>query len=184
MAGSEAASQLSLFTYVVVSAVIFVISYWSLFRRKDFDEKTNPPVTKSNWPIVGDLGFWHARHDWWRAALSQTKSANFSFHIGRHRAVGTNSDEGRKLYFDSKDLGFGEGYVAFSQVTQMLTVYEFSYAVLFGQAPDVADDEISGTEGGTQYFNQRMTALVKKDRLAKGESAPRYNIFNISNSTK
>lgn len=99
----------SLFSYVVVSAAIFLVSYWKLLRREDFDEKTAPPVTKSNWPIVGDLGFWTARHDWWKAALSQAGSQNFSFHIGKHRAVGTNSEEGRKLYFESKDVGFGEG---------------------------------------------------------------------------
>jgi hypothetical protein len=31
--------------------------------------------------------------------------------MGKHRLVGTNSDEGRKVFFESKGLGFAEGYV-------------------------------------------------------------------------
>lgn len=110
-----ASSVLALLPYVLISSAIFVISYWSLFRRKSFDGKA-PPVTKSDWPIVGDLGFWTARRDFWVAALQQATSQNFSFHIGKHRIVGTNSDEGRKLYFDSKDLSFGEGCVKITTV--------------------------------------------------------------------
>ena len=99
---------LALLPYIVVSSAIFVISYWSLFRRKPFDEKC-PPTTKANWPIVGDLGFWTARHDFWKAAIAQTGLQDFSFHMGKHRLIGTSSAEGRKLYFESKDLNFGEG---------------------------------------------------------------------------
>jgi hypothetical protein len=45
----------------------------------------------------------------------------------------------------------------------------FRYAVLFGQAPDFADDQIQGTEGGTAYFNKRITQLLKRDQFAKGK---------------
>jgi hypothetical protein len=41
--------------------------------------------------------------------------------------------------------------------------------VLFGQAPDFADDQIQGTEGGTAYFNKRITQLLKRDQFAKGK---------------
>lgn len=41
------------------------------------------------------------------------------------------------------------------------------YAVLFGQAPSFADEQIGGQEGGTQYFNQRITALLKQDQFRK-----------------
>lgn len=85
--------------------------------------------------------------------MAQTKSKNFSFHIGKHRLVGTNNDEGRKAFFESKDLGFAEGY-----------------AVLFGQSPDFADKNITQTEGGTAYFNKRITSLLKRDQFTKGKS--------------
>lgn len=106
-AAAEAADS-SLLLYILVSAGIFLISYLSVLKRKAFDGQA-PPVTKANWPIFGDIGFWTARHDFWLAALNHARSGNFSFHIGKHRAVGTNSDEGRKLFFESKELGFGEG---------------------------------------------------------------------------
>jgi sterol 14-demethylase len=106
-AASEAANS-SLLPYILASAGIFLISYLSLLRRKAFDRQA-PPVTRANWPIFGDFGFWTARHEFWLAALNHARSGNFSFHIGKHRAVGTNSDEGRKLFFESKELDFGEG---------------------------------------------------------------------------
>ena len=105
---SGPSTALALLPYVLISSVVFVISYRSLLGRKSFDEKA-PPTTKANWPIVGDLGFWTRRYDFWVAALAQTKSQDFSFHIGRHRLIGTTSEEGKKLYFDSKELSFGEG---------------------------------------------------------------------------
>jgi len=100
-------SQLPL---VVISALILAISYWTVVRRPSFDQKS-PPTSTSDWPVLGDLGFWGARREWWLQQLKQAKSNNFSFHVGKHRLVGTNSDEGRKLFFESKSLGFTEGYV-------------------------------------------------------------------------
>ncbi|KIW08112.1 hypothetical protein, variant [Verruconis gallopava] len=143
-------SNTALVAYAAVSALIFVISYWSLFKRKPFDEKA-PPVVRSDWPIVGALGFWTARRDWWNAVIAQTGSPDFSFHIGKHRLVGVNSDEGRKVFFESKEVGFAEGY-----------------AVLFGQAPDFADSNAKpNSEGGSnRFFNRRMMSLLKNDRFA------------------
>lgn len=42
------------------------------------------------------------------------------------------------------------------------------YAVLFGQAPSFADEEISQKEGGSQYFNRRITSLLKREQFVKG----------------
>ena len=93
---------------LVVFIVIAVLFYFAAVRRPAFGPKA-PPVTNSNWPIVGDLGFWNARHDWWLRSVKQTKSKNFSFHVGEHRIVASSSEQGMKLYLESKQLGFQEG---------------------------------------------------------------------------
>lgn len=108
LSSEDSFSIATLLPYILVSSVIFVISYSTLFKRKSFDEKC-PPTTAWNFPIVGDIRFWTKRYDFWEAAMAQTKSKDFSFHMGQHRLVGTTSDAGRKLYFESKDLGFAEG---------------------------------------------------------------------------
>jgi cellulose synthase/poly-beta-1,6-N-acetylglucosamine synthase-like glycosyltransferase len=104
----DTSSIIPFLPYVLVSALIFLISYQGLLKRKPFDAKC-PPVTTTNWPIVGDLGFWRQRHEWWNTAMKHSSSKNFSFHIGKHRLVGTNSSEGRKMFFESKEMGFAEG---------------------------------------------------------------------------
>jgi hypothetical protein len=70
---------------------------------------SSPKPTSTNRPIIGDIGFFTARWTWWNKSVAQSSTGNFSYHLGKHAIVGVSGEKGRKLFFDSKDLGFSEG---------------------------------------------------------------------------
>lgn len=49
--------------------------------------------------------------DFYREAMKESATGNFSFYLGNHSVVGLAGDEARKLYFDSRDLDFDQGFV-------------------------------------------------------------------------
>ena len=110
--------------------------------------KSSPKPTTTNYPIIGDLGFFRERWDWWRRAMAQSSTGSFSYHIGRNTVVGVSGEKGRKLFFDSKDLGFSEGY-----------------AVLFGQAPEYQGPE--GEEGFSKWFSGRLLEMLRVQNIEK-----------------
>ncbi|KAH7409853.1 cytochrome P450 6A1 [Phaeosphaeria sp. MPI-PUGE-AT-0046c] len=111
-----------------------------------------PPEVFDNYPIAGAVGFWTRRWDWFRQRRDQAKTGNFSFHAGPNTIVALSGDKGRQLFFDSKDLGFAEGY-----------------AVLFGQAPEVkVHDSGDGKEDDVNnHFSRRLTFLLKNDQFRR-----------------
>ncbi|KAF2663310.1 cytochrome P450 [Microthyrium microscopicum] len=140
-------SPIHLATIVVFCLAIL---YIGLVRRPAFPARS-PKIIRGNWPIVGSLGFWRKRYDWWIEAGEQAETKNFSFHVGKHRLVGTFSEEGRKTFFNHRQLGFTEGY-----------------AVLFGQSPSYdetgSDEELHLTN---DHFHRRIAALLKTEKLVK-----------------
>jgi sterol 14-demethylase len=98
--------------------------------------------------VFGDLGFFRERWDWWQRSVAQSTTGSFLYHIGQYTVVGVSGQEGRKFFFESKDLGFSEGY-----------------AVLFGQAPDYTGPE--GEEGFSKWFSTRLVEMVKQPNLVK-----------------
>ncbi|KAH7378359.1 cytochrome P450 [Pyrenochaeta sp. MPI-SDFR-AT-0127] len=111
-----------------------------------------PPEVSDNFPIAGSFGFWTQRWDWFRHRRDRSKTGNFSFHAGPNTIVALSGDKGRQLFFDSKDLGFAEGY-----------------AVLFGQAPKVAahDDGEGKDDDLNNHFSRRLTHLLKNEQFRK-----------------
>lgn len=68
-----------------------------------------PPQVSDDLPVVGALGFWTQRWNWWSERRDQSKTGTFSFHVGPNMVVALSGDKGRQVFFESKDLGFGEG---------------------------------------------------------------------------
>jgi hypothetical protein len=108
-----------------------------------------PTLTTSNLPLLGDINFFRRRWTWWKSCMAASSTGSFSYNIGHHTAVGLSGAAGRKLFFDSKELGFGEGY-----------------AVLFGQAPDTNLADTSG-EGFDKWFSSRLLEMLKVPNLAR-----------------
>lgn len=137
---------------LVGSAVFFsfyAVAHTIYIRRLPVDA---PPEVIDNYPIAGAFGFWTRRWDWFRQRRDQSKTGNFSFHAGSNTIVALSGDKGRQLFFDSKDLGFAEGY-----------------AVLFGQAPKVEshDNGAGKEEDLNNHFSRRLLALLKNDQFRR-----------------
>jgi len=111
-----------------------------------------PPEARNNFPVTGAVGFWTKRWDWYRQRRDEAATGNFSFHAGPNTIVGLSGDAGRKLFFESKDLGFSEGY-----------------AVLFGQAPqvEVHDDGSGKDDDLNNHFSRRLTYLLKNEQFRR-----------------
>src|SRR5271156_453513 len=99
-------SPIQLFVIACIFALLF---YIVLVRRPSFPSNA-PKVIPSNYPIFGPLGFWTARRDFWRQALRESKTGNFSFHLGKYPVIGISSEEGLDVFLNSRQLGVKEGY--------------------------------------------------------------------------
>lgn len=135
--------QICLLAFVAIAIII-----QRLLWRPSLS-KSAPKATSTDYPVIGDPGFFTSRWDWWQRAVAQSSTGNFSYHIGKNTVVGVSGEKGRKLFFDSKDLGFSEGY-----------------AVLFGQAPDY-NHPTEGEEGFDKWFGVRLLEMLKVHNLVK-----------------
>ena len=144
-----ASPTLLLFVSTAVLLAAYTIVHTFFIRRLP---PNAPAEVGDNFPIAGAFGFWTERWTWFRRRRDQSKTGNFSFHAGPNTIVGLSGDKGRQLFFDSKDLGFAEGY-----------------AVLFGQAPKInAHDDGDGKEDDLKkHFERRLTYLLKNEQFRR-----------------
>lgn len=94
------------------SISILLLSVLALFIKIQWQPsfpKTAPKQIKEGYPLLGALRLFTRRADFYKDGLSHTNSGNFSFYFGKHRLVGMSGAEGRKTFFDSKDLNMSEG---------------------------------------------------------------------------
>ena len=99
-------SALQLFIFVVIP-VVLCIRYLS--SRVSFPSKA-PKLVNQNYPIVGALGFFTERFTFCKRATANSPTGNYSFHLGKHPVIGVSGEEGRKVFFENRQLGFAEGY--------------------------------------------------------------------------
>lgn len=135
--------------FLAASLLVFVIIHTLYIRRLP----TNAPLAaRDNYPITGPWGFWTRRWDWYRRRRDQSKTGNFSFHAGPNTIVALTGEEGRKLFFESRELGFAEGY-----------------AVLFGVAPPTEkyDDGKGADEDVSNHFSRRLAHLLKNEQFRR-----------------
>ena len=93
----------------VIVGILTLVFYIFLVQRPLLPSNA-PKVYSSDYPIFGTLGFWTARRDFWRKAIRESKTGNFSFHVGKHPVIGISGEEGRELFLNSRHLGMQEGY--------------------------------------------------------------------------
>ncbi|KAJ4359014.1 hypothetical protein N0V95_002550 [Ascochyta clinopodiicola] len=129
--------------------VLFVIVHTFFIRSLPTDA---PNAASDNYPITGPWGFWTERWEWYRRRRDQSTTGNFSFHAGPNTIVGLAGEESRKLFFESRELGFAEGY-----------------AVLFGVAPatEKYDSVQRAEEDFSNHFSRRLAALLKNDQFRR-----------------
>lgn len=145
------ASSPTLILLIASVAIFTVYTVVHTFFIRHLDANA-PPMVSDNIPITGALGFWTKRWTWCQKKRAQSNTGNFSFHAGQNTIVTLSGDKGRKLFFDSRDLGFAEGY-----------------AVLFGQAPKVeAHDDGEGKDDDlSNHFSRRLAYLLKNEQFRR-----------------
>jgi sterol 14-demethylase len=72
---------------------------------------SSPPLAVNSFPILGALKFFTGRWKFFRHARDQSRNGNFSFFLGKHPVVGLSGEEGRRLFFESREMGMREGSV-------------------------------------------------------------------------
>ncbi|TQN66212.1 Obtusifoliol 14-alpha demethylase [Colletotrichum shisoi] len=143
----------TLFLLLLASVPLFgiYVAVYTLSRRVPWPANA-PPIALDNYPITGSWGFWGRRWSWHRRQRDATPSGNFAFHAGPNTIVGLSGDAGRRLFFESKDLGFGEGY-----------------AVLFGQSPTVEALDVGEAKDHdiNNHFTRRIVYLLKNEQFRR-----------------
>ena len=149
-----ASSALTL-TVGLLTAMAALLAY--LFHRPPLP-KNAPALTREAYPIIGSLGFFTRRWDWFQQAQRRSPTDNFSFYTGNHPIIAVAGIQGRKAYFESKHLSLGEGYQA-----------------LLGGSPTTSQIRSAGGQGEeeytsdfTSYFARRLAALLKGPQLKLG----------------
>ncbi|KAF2846683.1 cytochrome P450 [Plenodomus tracheiphilus IPT5] len=139
---------LTLLAGCIVLSVVFIVIHTLFLRRIP---KNAPPTVSDDVPIVGAIGFWTERWTWFQRKRDTSTTGNFSWHAGAHTIIGLSGDRGRQVFFETKGLGFKEGY-----------------AVLFGQSPAIeSHDDGAGQEDEGNHFNRRLAHLLKTEQFRR-----------------
>lgn len=73
---------------------------------------TAPPFVREGY-ILAILRFFSDRRGFYLDGAAASWSGHFSFFFGKHHVVGVSGLEGRKIFYESKDLDMSEGWVCF-----------------------------------------------------------------------
>jgi hypothetical protein len=90
-------------------AILVVGGYIFLAPQQELLGPKAPARVHEEWPLVGALRFFTARWEFFQHARDRASSGNFSFFIGKHPVVALTGEKGRKVFFESRELGFAEG---------------------------------------------------------------------------
>ncbi|KAF2218975.1 cytochrome P450 [Elsinoe ampelina] len=110
--------------------------------------KFAPPRINEETPIFGALRFFSARADFCKDNSKASKTGNYSFYVGPYLVVGLSGSEGRKAFYDSKELSLFEGYAALLTATPGVNI----------------------SENGVKFdswFARKITKTMKKDNLVR-----------------
>lgn len=150
--GLERLSQLQNWPLAIWVLIITTVVCYALagFGRRSGLPASTPKLLKEGYPVFGAVRFFTDRFHFFRQASLASQSGNFSFFFGKHHIVGVSGVEGRKTFFDSRDLNMGEGY-----------------ATLLTAAPAVPESVRDPEDRFEKYFARSLTALLKRENFVK-----------------
>ncbi|KAK0720332.1 cytochrome P450 6A1 [Lasiosphaeris hirsuta] len=141
---------------VIGTSLIYILAkaVQAAVQRPPLPEGTPKLLTAGpwDWPVLGALRFFSDRSNFIMDGVHSSSTGSFSFYFGQHHIVAVSGVEGRKSFFESKQLSMSEGY-----------------AVLFTGAPQPVTSgkgESAATESGKSFI-RTIVALMKADPLAK-----------------
>ncbi|KAJ3493732.1 hypothetical protein NLG97_g4548 [Lecanicillium saksenae] len=135
-------------------ASLVVLLYMSATPKVD---KKAPAFTSNATPLIGSWNFFTQKMGFWKAAVDESKTGNFSFWLGKNHVVGVSGEAARKMYLDHRSLHLIKGIT------------------LIGHGPDFIDGRSTvihdiwkgvGSSGRT-YAQRRLLELQKSENLEK-----------------
>ncbi|KAF2754804.1 cytochrome P450 6A1 [Pseudovirgaria hyperparasitica] len=166
-----AATDGSVKAAVLVALILLSTLATYLLQQPGFPENAPKLHHEDRW-VVGTRAYFSKRWDFFRDAAARSATGMWSFHVGRLPIIGLSGPEGRKVFFESKQLDMSKGY-----------------AVLFGQSPDVdpmaPDDKDPSKQ--SNYILTTLTRLLKRENmpslLARILKDVRANLSTLATTT-
>ncbi|KAK1148576.1 hypothetical protein N8T08_009583 [Aspergillus melleus] len=132
--------------YLLIFACL--VRFITLLSKRPFP--VNAPKFAPGYPVVGALRFFFNRERFCYDSRTASPTGNYSYYLGRHRVVGLSGPQGRKTFFESRDLDLDQGVNLF---------------VAFGSAVERASDRT--TETHDSYLRTSLrTAFLRTESLA------------------
>jgi hypothetical protein len=103
--------QLSLPSLLLLIPITILTSliYYILFSPVvEFSPKA-PKQASAQYPIVGALGYFSEKWEFYRRSIHESPSGSFSFYLGKHAVVGLGGETGRHAFYESRELGITQG---------------------------------------------------------------------------
>jgi hypothetical protein len=97
--------------YYLAAFLAAAYGLWKLFFDRPPLPKNAPRAwTAHDWPVVGStLAFYGRRRDMVMEAIRGVGRRNFSFYLGKKIVVCLSGEEGRKSFYDNRELNFSAG---------------------------------------------------------------------------
>lgn len=92
----------------VLTITLFIALLLYSTRRAPFPD-SSPSLLTGNLPVIGAFQFFVSRATFLKDGAANSKTGNFSFYVGKHQVVGLSGLEGRKVFYDSKELSSHQG---------------------------------------------------------------------------
>ncbi|GFN21569.1 cytochrome P450 [Aspergillus tubingensis] len=90
---------------------LFVAQCIRLLWKRPFP--SNAPKFVAGYPLVGALQFVNDREGFCHRSKMASPTGNYSFYLGRDRVVGLSGPQGRRTFFESRDLDLDAGSALF-----------------------------------------------------------------------
>jgi len=139
--------------WIVLGTALFYLLSQAL-SRKPLPKGAPPPIKPGagDWPVLGSLRFYFDRQRFMLGHVAESVTGNFSFYFGKHHIVGLGGPEGKKTFFESKNLDMNEGY-----------------QVLFTGTPKLETDKNDEPIG--VWFTRTLSGMIKADGLSNNLSS-------------
>lgn len=106
--------------WATLALLLLLCGFSALFcqfiRQPSFPDGAPRPL-KEGYPTLGALRFFSDRYNMYFDGISSSRTGSFSFYFGKHQIVGISGLEGRKVFFQSKEMDLSQGLVVVSAVT-------------------------------------------------------------------
>jgi hypothetical protein len=97
---------------LAIIAILSVVAFYILFLPRYEVSSRAPKQTSHQFYRLGALSFFTSRWDFYKQAISESVSGNFSFYLGKYFVVGLSGQDARRVFFENRSLNLTEGCVA------------------------------------------------------------------------